>query len=266
MPAIVDAVVAQVLRLEVSLHHARARLAAGTDGEALHDLRIGLRRLRSLLKPLRGRDSVSALERAAAAVGQLTTPVRDLEVLAGELRRRGLHEAAGRREARLATRYGEILHSSELAQLFACLDSWPADWRRAERGGELRRLARLLDRRLDKQRGRLLDALANLQHDPHRIRLLVKRNRYAADAYPHHSPLSRRARAALKTVQSALGDWHDRYQWCLRASREADLQPLRQPWQAQAVAALQQAEDRMLVLAGELLRTPRRHASSPRRL
>ncbi|WP_439886232.1 CHAD domain-containing protein [Pseudomonas sp. MBLB4123] len=264
--SLVDAVVAHVLRIEVSLYHARARLEAGTDGEALHDLRIGLRRLRSLLKPLRDRDGVSVLETAAAAVGTLTSAARDLEVLAVELRRRGLHAAAGRREARLAGQYDEILGSPELERLFAGLDAWPADFRRAERDGELRRLDRLLDRRLDKQRRRLQDALASLQHDPHRLRLLVKRNRYAAEAYPHHALISTGAKAALKAVQSALGAWHDRYQWCLRASRESDLRALRQPWQDEAVVALQRAESRMLVLQRTLAGEPRADGLSRTRL
>lgn len=43
----------EVLRLQVALYACRERLQAQTDGEALHDLRVCLRRLRSLLKPSR---------------------------------------------------------------------------------------------------------------------------------------------------------------------------------------------------------------------
>ncbi|MDF5985004.1 CHAD domain-containing protein [Pseudomonas aeruginosa] len=39
--------------LEVEVMHAYARIVEGTDPEALHDLRVAARRLRSLLKPLR---------------------------------------------------------------------------------------------------------------------------------------------------------------------------------------------------------------------
>ena len=42
---LVDALIAQVLKLEITLYHASARLASNTDGEALHDLRISVRRL-----------------------------------------------------------------------------------------------------------------------------------------------------------------------------------------------------------------------------
>ena len=119
----VDAIIAHVLPLEISLYHACARLEARTDPEALHDLRIAVRRLRSLLKPLRGKDGVVDLERAAAAVGQLTTPMRDLEVLIDELHNRGLGEAANAREATLAAGYAEVVQSPVLQQLFTSLDA-----------------------------------------------------------------------------------------------------------------------------------------------
>ena len=263
--SLVDSIVAQVLQLETSLFHARARLAANTDSEALHDLRIGVRRLRSLLRPLRGKEGVAALEHAAAAVGELTTPARDLEVLIEQLRSRGLDQPASHRAVILAAWQGEILSSPLLQQLFDCLASWPADFRRAQRQGELRKLDKLLNKRLDKLKRRLQDALADPQHDPHRLRLLVKRNRYAKEAYPQHSPVSADGVRALKAVQGALGRWHDRYQWCLKASQEADLQPLREQWKDEAVAALQKAEAKLLVL-GEVLaaRTRARHPTEGR--
>lgn len=78
---IVDQILSRVLGLQVNLYACEARLEAGTDPEALHDLRIAVRRLRSLLHPLRAHESVLLIRNAAATVGQLTTPVRDLEVL-----------------------------------------------------------------------------------------------------------------------------------------------------------------------------------------
>lgn len=54
MSAMVDHVVSQILALQVRLLACRERLAADTDSEALHDLRIAVRRLRSLLRPLQG--------------------------------------------------------------------------------------------------------------------------------------------------------------------------------------------------------------------
>jgi CHAD domain-containing protein len=57
-------VVAQIVALQVRLLACRERLAADTDSEALHDLRTTLRRLRSLLRPLRGLPGVEQLEEA----------------------------------------------------------------------------------------------------------------------------------------------------------------------------------------------------------
>ena len=52
MHGLVDEVQQHVLRIQVRLFACRERLVAATDDEALHDLRIALRQLRSLLRPL----------------------------------------------------------------------------------------------------------------------------------------------------------------------------------------------------------------------
>ena len=97
MAAMLDHVVGQVIALQVRLLACRERLAANTDSEALHDLRSSVRRLRSLLRPLRGLPGVEQLEAAAKSLGELTTPLRDREVLAAELGQRGFAQAGQRR-------------------------------------------------------------------------------------------------------------------------------------------------------------------------
>lgn len=77
----------RVLALQVRLYACQARLADCTDTEALHDLRIALRQLRSLLRPLRGFPAVDVLEQGAAVLGRLSGPLRDREVLVAELAR-----------------------------------------------------------------------------------------------------------------------------------------------------------------------------------
>ncbi|NWE73461.1 CHAD domain-containing protein, partial [Pseudomonas gingeri] len=64
MSVLVDRLVAQVLSLEVRLLACHARVDALTDDEGLHDLRTTVRRLRSLLRPLRGLPGVEQLEQA----------------------------------------------------------------------------------------------------------------------------------------------------------------------------------------------------------
>ena len=82
---IAERLLERIMRLDVALQACASRLAARSDGEALHDLRVNLRRLRSLLRPLRGLPGIDPLDEVAAAVGRLSTPLRDDEVLLQEL-------------------------------------------------------------------------------------------------------------------------------------------------------------------------------------
>ena len=239
---IVDKILSSVLGLQVNLYACEARLEAGTDPEALHDLRIAVRRLRSLLHPLRAHDSVLLIRNAAAAVGQLTTPVRDLEVLATELERRGAIEAAAIRHASLRELYLEVLGSPELDRLFMSLDLWPSDFRSSERDGDFANIELKISRQLKKQINKLSVALHTKTHDPHELRLLTKRLRYGSEAYPKLSPVTSDSFQLLRAAQSALGDWHDRYQWCVRANEEADLQELVPEWQQESERYLADAE------------------------
>lgn len=248
----VDSLIAQVLELEVKLHHAYARLACRTDVEALHDLRIGLRKLRSLLRPMRRLEPTRELDAAAADVGRLTTPVRDLEVLIVELDRQGFHDQAERRRHLLESRYAIIEASATVQRFMTVLDGWPARMRAAERDGDLEKLRERVKIRLRRQLQRLREALADPEYDRHALRLLVKRMRYVHEAYPKLSPISQDAFYALKAVQSALGDWHDHFQWCLKADQEADLLVLKDRWEIAGEAELKAAEVELSILAEHL--------------
>ena len=57
--AFVDTYVKEIIALEVALFHARARLESAADAEALHDLRIAVRRIRSLLIPVRAEPAMA---------------------------------------------------------------------------------------------------------------------------------------------------------------------------------------------------------------
>ncbi|MCY1280607.1 CHAD domain protein [compost metagenome] len=238
MTTFVDELIAQVLSLEIALHACRERLAARTDAEALHDLRIALRKLRSLLRPLRELPAMAPLEQAAAALGARSGPLRDREVLAAELQRQGHAELAAPRLASLQQDYDGLLRSAELRHLLRVLDRWPALVRRAQADGLLRGLRKQVRKTLQRQDRKLAQALADPAHDRHRLRLLIKRVRYGAEAYPALSTVSRQGWAALKAGQSALGDWHDNLQWLAQAAQQADLAALTADWQA----ALREAE------------------------
>lgn len=230
MSALVDRLIAQVLSLEVRLLACQERVRGHTDSEALHDLRTTVRRLRSLLRPLRGLPGVEPLEQAAAEVGQLTTPLRDREVLAAHLHEHGYHAAAQRRTRTLANDYLKVAESPQLAHLLVVLDAFPRFLRASQRQGLLRRLETRIAKRLEKQRKALAEALADPAHDRHRLRLLIKRVRYAGEAYPQLGNLPASALEHLKAAQSALGDWHDCWQWLAQAEPQPDLLPCVAGW------------------------------------
>jgi CHAD domain-containing protein len=242
MQGLIDEVPRHVLRIQMRLFACRERLLAGTDDEALHDLRIALRQLRSLLRPLASVAVCEDLQQRAAELGRLTGPLRDLEVLLSYLQQQGLASAAQSRQPLLQQGYLQLLDSAPLAQLLSLLDDWPTQWRQAASNGQLRSLHTLIRQRLRKDRKRLKQALLDPAHDRHRLRLLVKRLRYAAEAYAQLAELPGRTGMQLKQAQSALGDWHDHWQWLLRAEAEADLQPCVPAWQAALHRAEQQAD------------------------
>ncbi|MFQ6571804.1 CHAD domain-containing protein [Pseudomonas sp. UM16] len=242
MSVMLDHVIAQVLTLQVRLLACQARLAADTDSEALHDLRTSTRRLRSLLRPLRELPGVEQLEGAAKALGTLTTPLRDREVLAAQLLERQQLAAAHQRLAQRRQTFASVADSAELGRLLAIIDAFPIFLRAAEREGLIRRLHKRIDKRLEKQWKKLRQALVDPAHDRHRLRLLIKRVRYGAEAYPQLEHAGRRLQRALKRAQGDLGDWHDRVQWLLQAEQQPDLVPCVEQWQAQLHVAEQRAD------------------------
>lgn len=250
--SLVDRIIAQVLELEVGLRHACIRLRHRSDDEALHDLRTQSRRLRSLLRPMRSLEDTALLEQAAAAVGRLTTPARDLQVLLGELTALGLQEAAAARRVELEAALERIAQSPELNLLFEALQRWPVTFRRLQRQGELRSLAARISRRFHKQVERLRAALEDPAHDRHRLRIEIKRTRYLLNAYPEFSPLGKSAERALKALQDSLGVWHDRHQMVLRAGAEQDLAPFAPRWAEEAALQLSLAESQLKALAAAL--------------
>ena len=242
MSAMLDHVVAQILALQVRLLACRERLAADTDGEALHDLRIAVRRLRSLLRPLRGLPGVEQLEDAASSLGTLTTPLRDREVLAAELMARGYAEASQRRLEGRGRIFASVAASPQLARVLAIVDAFPLFLRAAGREGLVESLDKRIDKRLVKQWRGLSEALQDPAHDRHRLRLLIKRARYGDEAYPQLNHASKKLQRLLKRAQSDLGGWHDRLQWLLQAREHADLAPCKVDWEQELHEAERQSD------------------------
>lgn len=248
----VDDFVANIITLEVSLFHSRARLQANSDTETLHDLRIAVRKIRSLLRPLRNMPEVAALNEAAAEVGRLTTPTRDLEVIIGELQKMGYPRQAMSRRVTLTEQYRKIATSQVLGKLFAELDRWPEMFRTAERAGELVDVKRQIEKALKKRLAQLIAGLRDKHFDRHELRIIVKNARYLSDAFPTLSPLKAISRDQLKSVQASLGSWHDHHQWCLRAESEPDLLGIAPYWEVASQQALADAELKLASLLDHL--------------
>lgn len=244
-----DSYVTEIRSLETALQKAHRRLAAEADDEALHDLRIAVRRIRSLIAPLRSLPENQALREAATEVGRLTTPTRDLEVLIAELHQRGEHALARARLPQLEEEHRQIVEAPQLTRLFNELQQWPTAFQASELGGESRKLKRIIRKALDRQVGKLQKAMDDADFDRHRLRILVKRTRYLTDAFPSLSPLSSKAAKSLKKAQAALGAWHDHYQWLLRSQQETDLQVLEPIWEEAAEQELAEAETLLRKLA-----------------
>ena len=211
---------------------ARPRLADPSDGEALHDFRVGLRRLRSCLRAYRSylEESVPRkLAKKLRRLAQATGPGRDTEVQIAWLRGRSAHLAATHRAglawllARLEKRMREAYEDSR-EEIERDFDKIEESLRRrlstyhAEihlgSGAPQSTLAEATAKILRKQVEELESHLARIEDagdetEGHEARISAKRVRYLlepfVDAIPAAGPVVKR----FKALQDLLGDLHD---------------------------------------------------------
>jgi CHAD domain-containing protein len=221
--------------LEVALHYAPVA-QAGVDIEGVHQLRVALRRLRSLLKvfrPITGCKQGRALDGALKEMLGLLGPARDWDVfLAGigadmaallpeDKRMKSLQRAA---EAKRQAAYGALAEALDgpawrgavIAGLAFLLEKPWRDGADAERLGLLdgppQEFAALV---LDKRWERLLEAGSEIETLPaealHELRLDGKRLRYAAEVFAPVFPrkAARRFQRRLAALQEELGRSND---------------------------------------------------------
>jgi len=210
-----------------------ACVLAGSDPEAMHQIRVALRRLRAILSlyrellPEKAHDELRELARVVnvplgaarnadvfcddvlAAVVRAMPGDRDLAALAAAAERE--------REARWA-KAREALRSESFAGLISAADTMarePGSRGREEdtvlSGSAWRFAAKSLKRR----HKRLRDRGRHLRHmsaaERHKLRIAAKKQRYAAELF---APLFKKSRGrryakALARVQSALGEMND---------------------------------------------------------
>lgn len=242
MSRFADNLLAKIQMLEIRLHCCTGRLADSSDAEALHDLRINLRTLRSLLRPLRGLPAIDLLEQAASDLGQLTNPMRELQVLAAELARRGMNAVAAEYTQALEPAFLHLVASKELSRLFEVLDEFPRIWRISAPEGCLRGLRRRIRRQFKRDLRRIPKRLENTEADLHALRLKVKRLRYCSQAYADLTPLGPRQLKLLRKIQQSLGDWNDCQYWLQCTAADVRLAALSAEWLARGQVSVSTAE------------------------
>ena len=213
-------------RLETFLAQ-EAGLRADLDPEFNHDLRVAMRRTRSLLGELGKalpRAAVEHLRDELRWLGGLTGPLRDLDVLAAELRAtpdlppedlRALLEALGRRRDGALAALREGLDTPRYAALVRA-------WRELcegpppEDGPGARPFRARLARRLRKRSDALLarihpDLAAGPVADLHAVRIQAKKLRYLLECAKGLVAPKREAGAlaTLKRLQERLGALND---------------------------------------------------------
>ncbi len=200
---------------EIERHDPGTRL--GRDPDSLHDMRVGVRRLRALLRA--GRELVATdtgeLDDRLKELGRVLGEVRDLDVLlarldaeAAELDRDDV-ERAGSLLATLRTERScsrsRLLAALRSDEYLALLDDTAQTIDELEPSGSAVTLDELADEafaRLRKAVRKLPDAPAN--EELHAVRKKGKRARYAAELAGWKKPVKR-----AKKLQDVLGEHQD---------------------------------------------------------
>jgi CHAD domain-containing protein len=214
----------QLRSLAGDLRQTIPRLSDALDTEAVHDFRVALRRLRSLLRPARsvyGRFHTDAVRAALKRVSDATGTLRDEEVLVETLTDLPLppraaaardlwtqKRAARRRSLRAA--FLRLVRAGEVERSLALLEALLALPVRGGRDADAARFARdvvFAAEATVHRRGEIdpLDVEAM-----HALRILYKRLRYAVEGFEAALSPELVAMAAVATkFQKRLGEVHD---------------------------------------------------------
>lgn len=228
-----DFLIARLIGLQVDYLYAAQCIESASDGEALHDLRITLRGVRSLLRPLRQWPELAVLDQAAAALLTSTSGLRDAQVLAQELERLGWQAEASSRRAHLEQSVRLCLRNPIANRMLGELERWPAAFRKIRSGSDLKHIRKLVRRRAKRDLVQLREVLEQSHdspHDWHAIRLRIKRVRYLCESYANWIRPDDALLDDLKRAQSILGSEHDLSLWCASSDRDRSLRPLINGW------------------------------------
>jgi CHAD domain-containing protein len=194
---------------------------ANGDNEAVHDLRVALRRTRTVLelgRPVLGRFHADEVRRALRDVMQATGTLRDEEVFLELVASLGVEhpdvhawlDGRRRRERRLRRSVVRAVHEGQLERgriLLSALLAFRVD---PERDRRLAKFARRAVERARREVERRRNARVDDPDALHRLRIAYKRLRYTADTFADTLPvdLASLAQPAAR-FQGRLGDLHD---------------------------------------------------------
>jgi inorganic triphosphatase YgiF len=202
-------------------------LIAGTDPEFVHQARVALRRMRSVLRIFRdavGREQARTWREELAAATRALGDARDWDVFAQETLpaissaygddaiARSLAQLAGarRRQARAGAR--DAIRSREYAAAILHVSRWLAA---PGEGGEPERVADFAARALPRRHKRLAEEIERLPdlgiEERHRVRIHAKRMRYAVEGLASvlGAQAAHRFAKRLSELQDALGRAND---------------------------------------------------------
>lgn len=213
-------VVKKLRALDVELAAAIPRVVESSDDEAIHDLRVAIRRLRTMLKmarPLFGRWHSDVVRKGFAEVMKATGDLRDEEVLEGTLDGLSEHPAFAlwlsartARERKLRRAVVSRIERGELDRarlMLKALLVFPFD---PARSMELSRFARRTVERARRvvEKGR--DVPPEDMLGLHALRISYKELRYSIELLAEALPLDSRAMLEPAVVfQKRLGEIHD---------------------------------------------------------
>lgn len=235
-PLISTLLCARLQALSGKLTDAQSRLSHG-DPEALHDFRVALRELRSLIQPLRKHlRGADELDRLAKDCAKPTNSLRDREVLSLEVKRKGLANfhltlesgITDAKQALAAHRPADTL----IHRLLCLTVSWEQDLHHRDWA----QLEQQIDLYRSQLRRRLKNDLSDRATDLHALRIRIKRYRYFLETYrPLLAELPPGLLKGLKEAQELTGDWHDRQVWVDAAATLPELRPLVAEWIAESI-------------------------------
>lgn len=196
------------------------RLADGTDGEALHDFRVALRRLRSALRayhPWLGRAASRSVRSALRDLGRATNVGRDAEVQAEWVTRAApnLSEHARTGAEKLAGRLKKHreLRATELRDVLCSVTdkiSKRLDFLQGESPAFVTVYAALLREHAAAAAARLAAVTAAEQvEEAHEARIAVKRLRYLLEPLVDELAGAKPVLARIEELQDLLGELHD---------------------------------------------------------